>query len=76
MLKKFRNEPIVQFFRHIRNGCAHNNKFYFKGKNTLALKAEWRRKIIDTSLAGQTVINDFFKEGDFGHLLEDLSKLK
>lgn len=76
LLKKFWNEPIVQFFCHIRNGCAHNNKFYLKGKNTLVLKAEWKGKIINTSLVGKTVINDFFKEGDFGHLLEDLSKLK
>jgi hypothetical protein len=73
---KYKTEPMVQFFRHIRNGCAHNNKFYFQGKTQLEFPAEWRGKKVDILLEGSDVIESFFKEGDFIILLDDLSLLK
>ncbi len=78
LLGKFWKEPIIQFFRHIRNGCAHNNKFKIDNQNELLkLPAEWRGKKIEISLndSNNNVVNNFFKEGDLILLLEDISNL-
>ena len=66
-------KSVMQFFYHIRNGCAHNNQFDFR--YGVKQKAEWRGKEISPSLQGQTVIGDFLKGGDLFLLLEDISRL-
>jgi hypothetical protein len=69
---KICNEPEVQFFRHVRNGCAHDNKFYFKSyfdKKTQKLveepryKSEWRDKKITQDLKGRPVLGRLVEEG-------------
>ena len=45
------HSPIFEFFRHIRNGCSHNNKFYFKNDEPRR-PAEWRTLRIDDQLKG------------------------
>lgn len=77
MLKK-RNE--LQFLRHIRNGSAHNNRFYW-GKGTererivKSFPINWRGKRIEEKIEGQKVFFDFLAPGDIMVLLSDISKL-
>ncbi len=56
--------PEFEFFRHLRNGCAHGNKFNFKDKKTgriipLKNEAKWESFKIDTSLQDKEVIFAF-----------------
>jgi hypothetical protein len=62
-------EPDIQFFRHIRNGCAHN-KFNF---TDLRHPAKWRDKEINTGLIGTAVFPSFIKDGDPILLLIDIN---
>lgn len=62
--------PDIQFYRHIRNGCAHDNIFNF---DELKYPAEWRDKIITSALKGTPVIPDFIKDGDPLILLVDIT---
>jgi hypothetical protein len=71
--KKISKKPVVQFLRHIRNGCAHGNKFYFK-KGGPFFPAEFRTKKIDTNLQGKEVFFSYISAGDIPYLLEDISK--
>jgi len=43
--------PLFEFFFHIRNAAAHNNKFYFYPHQPKR-RAEWRGKIIDHTKKG------------------------
>lgn len=81
--KKIEGEPVIQFFRHIRNGCSHGNKFFFKtyidkktGKKTQepTKLAQFRGLIIDRKLMGKRVFFNFLSAGDIPYLIEDISK--
>lgn len=71
--------PIAEFFRHVRNGCYHGNRFNLHAgqpKNP----AEWRGLRIDASLNDTTVFRSgkdardyFLNFGDPVVLLHDLS---
>lgn len=70
----------LQFLRHIRNACAHSNKFYFgrgkQRKETLKkLPISWRGKTIEEKIESQKLLPDFIGPGDLFILLEDISKL-
>lgn len=83
--KQIKDEPIIHFFRHIRNGCAHGNKFFFEtyknkktGKETKEptkmakfRKLEITRKLMEDN---RNVFFDFFSAGDIPYLIEDISK--
>lgn len=83
--KKIKYKPVVEFFRHIRNGCAHGNKFFFKtykdkktGKEikepTKTAKfrdLEITRKLMEDN---KNVFFDFLSAGDLPYLIEDISK--
>ena len=63
---------LDNFIYHIRNAAAHDNKFHiFKRKNE---KAEWRGKVIDDSMQGKVVFNDFICPADIIVLMSDLSR--
>lgn len=70
---------LVNFLRHLRNAAAHGNSFNFidsrSGKLINPGQVEWRGKIIEKSLQGKTAFPDFFAQGDFAYLFEDISKL-
>lgn len=73
--------PALEFFRHIRNGCFHGNKFHFSG-NQPKNKAEWRSFIIDRTLQGKRIFRDsmsntdyFLNWGDALLLLKDVSEI-
>lgn len=76
---KIRNEVSVNFLRHLRNAAAHGNSFNFidsrLGKLIDPGQVKWRDKIIEKGLQGQTAFPDFFAQGDFAYLFEDISKL-
>jgi hypothetical protein len=75
---KIKNESIVRFLKHLRNASAHGNSFNFidsRGKLTDPGQIEWRGKIIRKELQGQTAFPDFFPQGDFAYLFEDISKI-
>lgn len=63
-------KPDIQFFKHIRNGCAHDNKFNFDG---LKHPAYWRDKKITIALKDATVVPDFIKDGDPLLMLLDIN---
>lgn len=77
--EKIKTETIVIFLRHLRNAAAHGNSFNFidsqSGKFIDPGKVEWKGKIINKELQGQTTFPDFFAQGDFAYLFEDISKL-
>jgi len=68
--EKISKEPDIQFFRHIRNGCAHGNMFNF---TNLKYAAKWRDKTISESNKGKTVFPELLKEGDPFLLLLDIN---
>lgn len=75
--------PEFEFFRHIRNGCAHDNKFNFrKHKNKRTNKviydepsrsAKWNGLEITQTLENSKVIFNFIAGGDVLQLLNDIS---
>ncbi len=59
--------PEVQFFRHLRNGCFHSNKFYIrphKGRPQIdpGNPPKWKAYVMtsDSAMNGQKVIGGFF----------------
>jgi hypothetical protein len=64
------NTPEVQFFRHIRNGCAHNNKLNFAIVDKIA---KWRNKEIKDSDKNKSVFPDILKDGDPILLIVDIN---
>ena len=74
-------EPVLEFFRHIRNGCFHGNAFHFLGdepRNT----AEWCGLAISANLNGHRIFRSdlneasyFLNWGDPILLLSDVSRL-
>ena len=70
--KEICKKPDIQFFRHIRNGCAHNGKF--KIDSHLKYPAKWRNKKIFFNLNGTTIFPDFLADGDVYLLLYDINE--
>ena len=65
------HSPTVQFLRHIRNGCAHGNRFDIRGKDPIKL-AEWKGVQITKALNGTPVLYTFLDAGDVFTLLNDV----
>ncbi len=67
-----RGEPLLQFARHLRNACAHGNRWHFRPgepKHPAAL----RGRQLDTSLHGSNALFDWVGPGDYLDFLEDLA---
>ena len=64
------NQPEVQFFRHIRNGCAHDNKLNF---STIDKVAKWRDKEISDKDKNKNVFPDILRDGDPLLLVVDIN---
>lgn len=60
----------VQFFRHVRNACAHDGVFNF---GTLNRPAKWRDKEITDADNGQPIFPSFLMDGDPIFLLIDIN---
>ena len=75
------HEPVLEFFRHIRNGCFHGNAFHFKRGEPRNL-AQWRGMEITQANQGKRIFrtdlseNEYFLNwGDPLVLLHDVSQL-
>lgn len=71
---------IIEFFRHIRNGCFHGNRLHFV-RGEPRNYAEWRNLSITPSLQNQKIFRDSLKDksymlnfGDPLLLLHDVTK--
>ena len=75
------NDPAVQFYRHVRNGCFHGNHLHFeRGEPRRA--ATWRGLSIVNTMQGAKIFRDgmrdrqyFLNWGDAVLLLSDVSQL-
>ncbi|MFH1089423.1 MAG: hypothetical protein V1716_03300 [Candidatus Uhrbacteria bacterium] len=68
------NSTLFKFAKHIRNGAAHNNKFFFDEKNKLDLPVGWRGKTIEESFHLQKIVfNEFLTPADLVLLISDFS---
>ena len=67
--KKIEREPIIQFYRHVRNACAHYGRFNF---SSISSPAKWRDKEITAALIGKRVFPDFMNDGDIWFFLLDV----
>ena len=75
-----RNNPELQFLKHVRNASAHNNKFYWgekwqRAQTIRSLPVVWRDKEINEGLENTPLYMDFFKPGDLFILLADIGEL-
>lgn len=64
------DEPEIQFFRHIRNGCAHGNQLNFK---TIDKTTKWRDKEITDLDKNKSVFPYMLKDGDPILLMTDIN---
>ena len=68
--KDISKEPDVQFFRHVRNGCAHGNCLNFK---RLDHEAKWRDKILGAEHRETPVFPNLLKDGDPILMMTDIN---
>lgn len=66
-----RSEPLLQFTRHLRNACAHGNRWHFVNGEPKH-PAELRRLRLDPSLHGDKAIWGTVGPGDYLDFLDDL----
>lgn len=78
---KIANDPMIQFFRHVRNAASHGNRFSIApdlidtATNTLKKPAEWRGTKILPDLDHTPLIPDFMEMADPIWLVSDVSTL-
>ena len=63
-------EEVVQFFRHVRNGCSHGNEFNFK---SLPHRPRWRDKELRMEHSGTRIFPDFLCDADPLLLVVDIN---
>lgn len=64
-------KPDIQFFRHLRNACGHDDRWNFK---ELIHPAIWRDKELNMSHVGSLAIGGLLKHGDVVLLFVDIDK--
>ncbi len=63
-------QPMIQFFRHVRNACAHTGNFNF---TKLQQPAKWRDKEITAAQFRQDLFPKFMMDGDVLLLVLDVN---
>ena len=58
------NHPVIQFFRHIRNGCYHGNCFHFRGDEPI-FPAVWQGRRIERYLQGKKIFPESQADQNF-----------
>ena len=66
--------PTARVCSHLRNACAHGNRWHFKGTEP-SRPASLRRRTLDASLHGSQAIPDWLGPGDYLDYLDDLAGL-
>jgi len=69
----FDKTPELEFFRHLRNGISHGNKFDFKHGEPRR-PAKFKNFEIASSLQGEDVLFKFIKPGDLFELFDHIKK--
>ncbi len=64
---------IFKFAKIIRNGAAHDNKFYFD--KPLCKPIQWSNKVITNSMNGQVIFPAFMNATLLVFLMADISKM-
>jgi hypothetical protein len=64
-------EPLMQFVRHLRNGSAHGNRWFFKNGEPKRL-ARFRNFELESGLQGGEIFFDYLGQGDWLDLLDDV----
>lgn len=72
--------PLVEYLRHLRNACAHGNRFNLSA-NEPARPASWQTYVIDhqlrgdaNPLQGKMVFGEYFWVADILQLLSDVER--
>ena len=68
-----KNNPVHEFFKHIRNGASHGGRWHFLGKEPFRL-AEWRGRKITKSMEGNRILDSNIAPGDLVILLWDIEQ--
>ena len=68
------DEPLLQFARHLRNACAHGNRWHFLHGEPKT-PASLRSRSLDPALHGAQAINGWVGPGDYLDDLDDLGAL-
>ncbi|MEK7872236.1 MAG: hypothetical protein AAB502_00075 [Chloroflexota bacterium] len=63
--------PAVQFMRHVRNGCAHDNRILIRDKDPIRV-AEWRGVRLTKGDNGKLVLYQLLNVADVFHLVNDV----
>lgn len=68
------NEPLLEFARHLRNACAHGNRWYFAGKEPRH-PASLRGRHLDRSFHGQQAVwgGGWLGPAEYLDYLDDIS---
>jgi hypothetical protein len=67
-------DPLLEFARHLRNACAHGNRWHFRPGQP-SRPATLRGRTLDRSLQGTQAIPDWLGPGDYLDFLDDLASL-
>lgn len=67
-----KNSPLLEFTRHLRNACAHGNRWHFRNGEPRH-PAALRGRAIDASLHGSQAVSGWMGFGDYLDLLDDLA---
>lgn len=65
-------DPLLQFARHLRNACAHGNRWHFQGQEPRH-PARWRQLSVDASWHGGKAMFGTLGPGDYFDFLDDLA---
>lgn len=65
-------EPLLEFARHLRNACAHGNRWHFRNGEPKH-PAQLRDRELDLSLHGTKAMYGWLGPGDYLDYLDDLT---
>lgn len=63
--------PLFEFFRHVRNGSSHGNRFHFLGSEPVR-PAQWKGHTVERNLEARQVVGDFLSPAELPLLLADV----
>lgn len=67
----FDRSPELEFFRHIRNGVSHGNRFHFRNREPRR-PAMFATFELDASLHGQNILFEYMSTGDVFDLFDEI----